>query len=88
MGLKDKFQKYSSFPLVVTMNNIFSFIDFDQIPYLDLTAYEGHENLSAFILYYSTQVNGKVRVVGKLVPKKTAKFPLTENEIEFIRGAF
>tara|TARA_Y100000310_G_scaffold30045_1_gene28578 strand:- start:1971 stop:2681 length:711 start_codon:yes stop_codon:yes gene_type:complete len=87
-ALKDKFQKYSGYPLVVIINKNYSFIDFDQIPYLDLTDYNGHENLSGFVLYESMQINGKVKFRFEVVPYKNTKYLLSEKEVKFIENAF
>jgi len=88
MALKEKFTKYSGHPLLVILNKNFSFVDFDQIPFVDLTSYDGHENLSAFIVYESTQINSKVEYRFHLVPYHFAKYPLTKEEIELIKSAF
>lgn len=87
-ALKEKFRKYSGHPLVVFINKTFSTIHPDQIHLLDLSKFEGHKNLSALVLYDSTQVNGGVKFRFTMAKYEGAKFPLNDDEIDFILNAF
>ncbi len=86
--LEGKFKKYSGHPLVVFINKTFSTISWDQIHLLDLSRFEGHENLSGFVLYDSTQINKTVRFRFSVKKYEHAKFLLFEEEVKFLENAF